>query len=251
MLPRAALDPSGPTKFSISFSTVQWVWYWTIWDRQNWRTQKPVAAAFASFCLLAASSTASTDSRWFSICWFLHFSSPLVGHEALEHHEKCMQDEWCLLRAWQRTLAAGLVAPNLSFLTIRGKFLWDTDNKKSTLLCAHSLRTAIGNEAPFLKEHLKEKKENRNKMKPTNPNADTYVEEQKQYLFETYLSHFPANPLVGHPALTHWVTLLQDTLAWHCCATPGKTLLLNTLMWHSCETLFLDTLVRHSCLTFL
>ena len=47
-----------------------------------------------------------------------------------------------------------------------------------------------------------------NKMKPTNPNADTYVEEQKQYLFETYLSHFPANPLVGHPALTHWVTLL-------------------------------------------
>ena len=38
----------------------------------------------------------------------------------------------------------------------------------------------------------------KNKMKPTNPNADTCVEEQKQDL-----SHFPANPLVGHPDLTH------------------------------------------------
>ena len=26
------------------------------------------------------------------------------------------------------------------------------------------------------------KKKKKNKMKPTNPNADTYVEEQKQYL---------------------------------------------------------------------
>ena len=39
-----------------------------------------------------------------------------------------------------------------------------------------------------------------NKMKPTNPNADTYVEKQR---CNTYLSHFPANPLVEHPDLTH------------------------------------------------
>ena len=40
----------------------------------------------------------------------------------------------------------------------------------------------------------------KNKMKPTNPNADTYVEKHK---FNTYLSQFPANPLVEHPDLTH------------------------------------------------
>ena len=37
----------------------------------------------------------------------------------------------------------------------------------------------------------------KNKMKPTNPNADTYVE------INTCLSQFPANPLVEHPHLTH------------------------------------------------
>ena len=43
-------------------------------------------------------------------------------------------------------------------------------------------------------------KKKKNKMKPTNPNADTYVEKQR---FNTYLSQFPANPLVEHPDLTH------------------------------------------------
>ena len=103
----------------------------------------------------------------------------------------------------------------------------------------------------------------RNKMKPTNPNADRYVEEQRQYLF--HFSHFPANPLVRHPELTHWgdtlvghpcltllrnalvrhscLTLLFDTLAWHSC----KTLLLETLTWH----FLLDTLTWHSCSTLL
>ena len=51
-----------------------------------------------------------------------------------------------------------------------------------------------------------------NKMKPTNPNADTYVEKQG---FNTYLSQFPANPLVEHPDLTHW----SDNLVGHPCLT--------------------------------
>ena len=46
---------------------------------------------------------------------------------------------------------------------------------------------------------------------------------------DTYLSHFPANPLVGHPDLTHW----GDTLVGH----PCLTLLRNTLLRHSCLTL--------------
>ena len=63
-------------------------------------------------------------------------------------------------------------------------------------------------------------------MKPTNPNADTYVEEQKQYL-----SHFPANPLVGHPDVTHW----GDTLVGH---PSYLTFLLDTLVRHFYLTLF-------------
>ena len=77
-----------------------------------------------------------------------------------------------------------------------------------------------------------------NKMKPTNPNADTYVEKQG---FNTYLSQFPANPLVEHPDLTHW----GDTLVGH----PCLTLLRYALVRHSCLTLWFDTLVGHSCLT--
>ena len=80
----------------------------------------------------------------------------------------------------------------------------------------------------------------KNKMKPTNPNADTYVEKHR---FNTHLSQFPANPLVEHPDLTHW----GDTLVGH----PCLTLLLDSLIWHSRGTLLLDTLVRHSSLTLL
>ena len=40
----------------------------------------------------------------------------------------------------------------------------------------------------------------KNKMKPTNPNADTYVDKQRQYLFVTS----PANSFVRHPEFTHW-----------------------------------------------
>ena len=77
----------------------------------------------------------------------------------------------------------------------------------------------------------------KNKMKPTNPNADTYVEKHK---FNTYLSQFPANPLVEHPDLTHW----GDTLVGHPCLTLLRCAL-DTLAWHSSKTLLLDTLVRH------
>ena len=86
----------------------------------------------------------------------------------------------------------------------------------------------------------------KNKMKPTNPNADTYVEEPRQYLFVT----FSSEPTFGTP----WL----DTLRWHSCRThlldtiaqrSCKTLLLDTLTWHSCKTLLLDTLVTHACLT--
>ena len=86
-----------------------------------------------------------------------------------------------------------------------------------------------------------------NKMKPTNPNADTYVEKQR---CNTYLSQFPANPLVEHTDLTRWgdtlvghpgLTLLRYALVRHSC----MTLWFDTLVWHSSETLLLDTLVRH------
>ena len=60
---------------------------------------------------------------------------------------------------------------------------------------------------------------------------------------DTYFSHFPANPLVRHPELTHW----GDTLVRH----PWLTLLRNALVRHSCLTLLLDTLVGHSYLTLL
>ena len=82
----------------------------------------------------------------------------------------------------------------------------------------------------------------KNKMKPTNPNADTYVEKQRFY----------SEPTCGTP----WL----DTLRWHSCRThlldtialhSGKTVLLDTLIWHSCGTLLLDTLVRHSYLKLL
>ena len=43
-------------------------------------------------------------------------------------------------------------------------------------------------------------------MKPTNPNADTYVDKQRQYLFVMCL----ANSLVKHPEFIHW----GDTIAW-------------------------------------
>ena len=66
-------------------------------------------------------------------------------------------------------------------------------------------------------------KKMKNKMKPTNPNADTYVDKQRQYLFVA----FPANSLVRQPEFTHW----GDTLVRH--SHLG------------------DTLVRHSHLTFL
>ena len=64
-----------------------------------------------------------------------------------------------------------------------------------------------------------------NKMKPTNPNADTYVDKQRQYLFVT----FPANTLVRHPEFTHW----GDTLVGHPCLTRLR----NALVRHSWETL--------------
>ena len=76
--------------------------------------------------------------------------------------------------------------------------------------------------------------EKKNKMKPTNPNADTNVEKQR---FNTCLSQFAANPLVEHPDLTDW----GDTLVGH----PCLTLLRYTLVRDSCLTLLLDTLVRH------
>ena len=86
----------------------------------------------------------------------------------------------------------------------------------------------------------------------------------------TYVSDFPAKPLVGHPDLTHWrdtvighpcltllrnalvrhswqsyLTLLWGTLRWHSCRTP----LLDTIAKRSGKTLLFDTCVGHSCLT--
>ena len=80
----------------------------------------------------------------------------------------------------------------------------------------------------------------KNKMKPTNPNADTYVEKQRCH---TYLSQISGNPLVEHPDLTH----RGDTLVGH----PCLTLLRHALVRHSCLTLWFDTLAGHSYLTLL
>ena len=74
-------------------------------------------------------------------------------------------------------------------------------------------------------------KKKSNKMKPTKPNADTYVEKQG---YHTYLSQFSGNPLVEHPDLTH----RGDTLLGH----PYLTLLRYALVRHSCLTFLLDTL---------
>ena len=120
-----------------------------------------------------------------------------------------------------------------------------------------------------------------NPQNPTNPNADTSVNRQKQNL-----SHFLRDTLVGHPYLTHWPgtttttqhscgtfwldmlirhpcrTLLLDTLAGNPCweilcdtcarrlaVHFGRTLLLDTLTWHACRTLLVDPLLGHSYLT--
>ena len=47
--------------------------------------------------------------------------------------------------------------------------------------------------------HKGQDQHKKNKMKPTNPNADTYVDKQRQYLFVT----FPTNSLVRRPEFTH------------------------------------------------
>ena len=92
-----------------------------------------------------------------------------------------------------------------------------------------------------LLDHIVDQDLKKNKMKPTNPNADTYVEEQRHYLFITYSSE----PICGAP----W----RDTLKWHSCRTP---FLLDTLVRHflldtSSGTLLLDPLLGHSYLTLL
>ena len=116
------------------------------------------------------------------------------------------------------------------------KNIWMTTSRRDEL----PLATFNQNSKPF--NHNIE-----NKMKPTNPNADTYVEKQR---CNTYLSQFPANPLVEHTDLTRWgdtlvghpcLTLLRYALVRHSC----MTLWFDTLVWHSSETLLLDTLVRH------
>ena len=102
--------------------------------------------------------------------------------------------------------------------------------------CSHSLTRCV--ESPpwdGLPAFLTQKTKLKNKMKPTNPNADTYVEEQRQYLFITYSNE----PTCGTP----WL----DALRWHSCRTP----LLDTIAQRSGKTFLLDTLVGHSCVTIL
>ena len=75
----------------------------------------------------------------------------------------------------------------------------------------------------------------KNWMKPTNPNADTFVEGERQYL-----SHFLPDIVAGHHDTTYWFD--SDTIARHSCDTP----LLDTLLWHSDLTLLWGTLIWHS-----
>ena len=90
--------------------------------------------------------------------------------------------------------------------------------------------------------------EHKNQMKPTNPNADTYVEEQRQHLFIT----FSSEPTCGTPRRDTLRNALGNTLAWHSSLTllldtSYLTLLQDTLTW-----LFgPDTLARHSCSTLI
>ena len=92
-----------------------------------------------------------------------------------------------------------------------------------------------------------------NKMKPTNPNADTYVKRSKQYLWHlvtfstvhSYLTLTWHYTLVGHTLTWHFSrTLWLDALYWQF----SGTLWLDTPFWHFCKTLWLDTLVGHSYL---
>ena len=71
------------------------------------------------------------------------------------------------------------------------------------VVTAKRLVPRLPGNVPCLENHLKgtnHPKMLKKKMKPTNPNADTYVEKQR---LNTYLSQFPANPFVEHPDLTH------------------------------------------------
>ena len=125
-------------------------------------------------------------------------------------------------KLWNCSLVSGTFVPcwNLKLVNLPVPLA-------STNWVINALRKTITNQGqPNISQKM-----TKNKMKPTNPNADTFVEEQRQYLFITCSSE----PTCG----TTWV----DTLRRH----SFKTLLLDTSSW----TLLLDTLVRHSYLTLL
>ena len=86
----------------------------------------------------------------------------------------------------------------------------------------------------------------KNKMRPTNPNADTFFEGEKAILITFSTGHSCGAP--WHDTL-FWQsgrTLLLDP-SWPYCAT----LLRDTFTWYAYLTLWLDTLVGHSYLTLL
>ena len=167
----------------------------------------------------------------------------------------------CNLREMMMLMEVTAAKWNQSTFPTSRSFFWSTWTSKSHVFTTSRKIWQF----PTVRPHYV-----KNKMKPTNPNADTHEWSPRTRMLtrtsmlknkdETYLSHFPANPLVGHPDLTRWgdtlvghpcLTLLRsaqkDTLAWHCC----KTLLLDTLLRHSYLTLLWDTLTWHSCKTFL
>ena len=183
------------------------------------------------------------------LCFHLHFGcfhfTPLLLGEAME------QLQWRRLQL-QRGDVAAAPSPGVAW---SGSASLGTVHRRGTVFCSGSASLRKAERTCYTY---------RNKMKPTNPNADTYVEKQG---FNTYLSQFPANPLVEHPDLTHWsdnlvghpcLTLLRYALVRHSCLTlwfdtlvghPCLTLLRYALVRHSCLTLWFDTLVGHSCLT--
>ena len=100
----------------------------------------------------------------------------------------------------------------------------------------------------------------KNKMEPTNPNANTFKKLHYICPNDTLVGHSCGTllwvTLMGHSCGTlFWVTLLgnscgtllRDTLVGH----SSGTFLWDTLVGHYCRTLLWDTLVGHSCETLL
>ena len=129
------------------------------------------------------------------------------------------------------TVIFGLIPPHLNVVFVFHKSRRDSLRLFGALLKRfksekkYEVRSKIMNFTMF--QPFQQVSIQKNKMKPTNPNADTNVNRQKQHL-----SHF-LDTLMGHLYLTHRLVLLRHTLM----GPPDLTLLHDTVIRHSYLTL--------------